>query len=337
MTSTVPVDEKTNARGWSAKIESASLVLALMAALVAVGAVTTDGFFTVGNLGVVVEFAAPTLVVALGLATVVLGKGIDLSVGAMAVVGAQVSLELMTRGLSEFEAITLVGLAAVLFGLLNGIIVALVGVPALIATLATSQLLVGGVKIWLLDRNLYRVPGDSMIGKIAYSDVFGIPASIVAALVVTMVAVYVWQFTGYGRVLRAIGDNFETARTSGAPVKSIQVSSYVISAVLAYLAGFLIASREGSITTTPTAFNPMIFIALTAVVIGGVSLAGGIGNVSGVVVGTLFIGLVTNLLVLNQLPQAMQSFAQAATLLVAIGLDAWLHPRDEETARSGEL
>jgi ribose transport system permease protein len=89
--------------------------------------------------------------------------------------------------------------------------------------------------------------------------------------------------------------------------------------------------------TTGSAFNPLLFTALTAVVIGGVSLSGGRGTILGVLAGTFFIGLVTNLLILNSLSPALQDLARGLTLVVAVVLDAWLHPRDEETAKSGEL
>jgi ribose transport system permease protein len=318
-------------------IESSTLVIALIVLLFVVGWTTTPGFLAAGNLGVILQFSAPTLIVALGLATVVIGKGIDLSVGAMVVVAPQVVLQLVAFGVAEATAIVVVAVCALLFGLLNGWLVAVVGVPALIATLGTAQLLLGGVKVWLLESNYYPVPADSFLGELAFRQVFGIPSSVAVAVVLTIATIALWQFTSFGRVLRGLGDNFATARNGGAPVRGIQVSTYAISAVLACVAGFFIASREGSVTTTATAFSPMIFVALTAVVIGGVSLSGGRGSVLGVVAGTLFIGIITNLLTLNSFSQAAQNFVQAAALLSAVLLDALLHPREEETAKSGDL
>jgi ribose transport system permease protein len=335
MTSATPVliGMQRRVRNW----DSSTLVIALIAALVLVGWITTPGFLAGGNIGVILQFSAPTLIVALGLATVVIGKGIDLSVGAMVVVAPQVVLQLAAFGVPEIVGIGVVLVTALVFGLLNGWLVAVVGVPALFATLGTAQLLLGGVKVWLLESNYYPVAADSAIGGLAFSHLLGIPSSIVVAVVVGLLTVVLWQFTSFGRVLRGLGDNFSTARDGGAPVRAIQVTTYVISALLACIAGFFIASREGSVTTTATAFSPMIFIALTAVVIGGVSLSGGRGSVLGVVAGTLFIGLITNLLTLNSFSQAIQNFVQAAALLTAVLLDALLHPREEETAKSGDL
>jgi len=318
-------------------IQSSTLVVALIVLLLIVGAVTTPGFTVPGNFGVILQFSAPTLIVALGLATVVLGKGIDLSVGAMVVVAPQVVLQLVAFGVDEPVALLIVLAGSVVFGLVNGWLVAVVGVPALIATLGTAQLLLGGVKVWVLESNYYPVSADSFLGELAFRNILGIPSSVVVAIVLALLTIGLWQFTAFGRVLRGVGDNFATARNGGAPVRGIQVSTYMVSALLACVAGFFIASREGSVTTTATAFSPMIFVALTAVVIGGVSLSGGRGNVLGVVAGTLFIGIIANLLTLNSFSQAAQNFVQAAALLSAVLLDALLHPREEETAKSGDL
>lgn len=324
-------------RARAGRVDQSVLVLGLVVILVIVGALTTPGFLQAGNFLVVLTFAAAPGVVAMGLAYVVLGKGIDLSVGAVAVVTGQVTLELMTRGWTETAAIVTVVVLTVLFGVLNGVLTAVVGVPALIITLGTGQLLLGVVKIFFLSSNLYALPDDSLISALGGGSFIGIAPAIWCAALVFFLSWLVWSFTAYGRLVRAIGDNIETARLTGAPVRPVQVSTYVVSALLAMFAGYMIVAREGSVTTTGSAFSPLLFTALTAVVIGGVSLSGGRGTVLGVVVGTILIGIITNLLTLNQLSATLQDFVRGFALLVAIVLDAWLHPRDEETSKSGDL
>ena len=335
MTTLSPV--LTGVRARASHVDQSVLVLGLIALLVVVGAVTTPGFLQAGNLVVVLTFAAAPGVVAMGLAYVILGKGIDLSVGAVAVVTGQLTLELMTRGWSETSALITVVVLTVLFGLLNGVLTAVVGVPALIITLGTGQLLLGVVKIYFLSSNLYTLPADGVIARLGAGSWLGLPPAIWCATAVFVASWLVWSYTAYGRLVRAIGDNVETARLTGAPVRPVQVSTYVVSALLAMFAGFMIVAREGSVTTTGSAFSPLLFTALTAVVIGGVSLSGGRGTVLGVVVGTVLIGIITNLLTLNQVSATLQDFVRGFALLVAIVLDAWLHPRDEETSKSGDL
>ena len=333
----MPTRRGIDVRGRLAEVEQGTLVLLLIGVLLVLGALTTQGFFTSGNLAVVLRFSAAFGVVAVAQAFVVLGKGVDLSVGAMALVAGQITLELISRGWSESSAIGLVVLLALVLGVVNGLLVSVVGVPALFATLGTGQLLLGGTKVWLLQTNLYTVKPDSFLAKLGGGSVVGIPTAVFWSAVVFLLGWLIWSYTSFGRLLRAIGDNTDTARQTGGPVRPVQIGSYVVAALLSTFAGYLIMAREGSVTTTGTAFSPLLFTALTAVVIGGVSLSGGRGTLLGVLAGTLFIGVVTNLLTLNQLSPALEDLARSFTLVIAVVLDAWLHPRDEETAKSGDL
>jgi ribose transport system permease protein len=334
------VGERVRAAGLRdrlSRVEQGSLVLALIGVIILFGALTTDGFLTTGNFRVILRFSSAFGIVAVAQAFVVLGKGVDLSVGAVALVAGQLTLELMGRGWSESSAVLTVVVIALVTGAVNGVLVAYVGIPALFVTLGTGQLLLGGANVWLLGQNLYTVPPDTTLGELGRGVVAGMPMSVVYAGAVFVLAWLCWSYTSYGRLVRAVGDNYDTARVSGSPVRPVQASTYVIAALLSTFAGYLIMAREGSVVTTGSAFNPLLFTALTAVVIGGVSLSGGRGTILGVLAGTVFIGLVTNLLILNSLSPALQDLARGLTLVVAVVLDAWLHPRDEETAKSGEL
>jgi ribose transport system permease protein len=111
----------------------------------------------------------------------------------------------------------------------------------------------------------------------------------------------------------------------------------VVSALLAVLAGYTTVAVQGSVQTTVTSFDPLLFTALTVVVIGGVSLSGGRGTLLGVLAGVLFVGVLNNLLILRGLSAPLQDLVRGGVLVAAIALDAWLHPRDEETARTDEL
>ena len=328
---------RTTLRARLEALDQGTLVVGLIVVMLIFGGLTTQGFLTTGNLSVVLRFSAAIGVVAIAQAFVVLGRGLDLSVGAMALVAGQVTLELVSRGWSELSAIGTTLGVAVLLGLVNGILVAVVGVPALLATLGTGQLLLEGIKVGLLQTNLYSLSPDALLRGLGIGSVLGIPIAVFCALVVFALSWFCWSYTSFGRLLRAIGDNPDTAWQMGSPVRRVQIGSYLIAALLSTFAGYLIMAREGSVTTTGTAFSPLLFAALTAVVIGGVSLSGGRGSLVGVISGTIFISLVVNLLTLNSLSPALQDLVNALTLVVAVVLDAWLHPRDEETAKSGDL
>jgi ribose transport system permease protein len=313
------------------------VVAGFVAVLAIVGVLTTDGFLDLGNLSTVARLSSAFGIVAVAEAIVVLGKGIDLSVGAVASTSAAATMELVSRGYSEGVAILIIVTSALAFGTINGVLVAVLEVPALFATLATGLLYLGGMNVLLLESRLYRLPADSVIAGLGNGDVLGIPASIFWAGVVFAAAWLLLTFTAPGRLLRAMGDNYETARVGGAPVRPLQIASYMIASFLACFGGYVLLSRSGTVELPGTAFNPLLFDALTVVVIGGVSLAGGRGSLLGVLLGTMFVGLVTNLITLRRLSPASQDFVRGAVLMLAVAVDSWLHPRDEETAKTEDL
>ncbi|MCP2288830.1 ABC transporter permease [Nocardia amikacinitolerans] len=317
--------------------EQAYFVLGSTALLCAVGAATTPGFLTAGNFASLLRLSAAFGILAVGAAIVILGKGIDLSIAGVALGCAQATLALIAGGMPEEQAIAIAAGIAKLVGVVNGVLVAYVEVPALFVTLATGLLVIGGVDVFLLDSNFYALPGESWIAELSNGAVLGVPRPVVLAALVFMAAWLFVTYTSAGRLFRAMGDNFATARATGAPVRPLQVGTYVLAALLALLAGYLTVSIQGSVQTTVTSFDPLLFTALTATVIGGISLAGGRGSILGVLAGSLFIGVLNNLLVLHGLTTAVQDLIRGGVLIVAIALDAWLHPRDEETAKSGEL
>ncbi|MFD6222320.1 ABC transporter permease [Nocardia asteroides] len=319
------------------RAEQAYFVLGITAVLCVVGAATTPGFSTAGNFASLLRLSAAFGILAVGVAVVVLGKGIDLSIAGVALGCAQATLALMSAGIPQWQAIAIGGAVALIAGLVNGVLVAYVGVPSLFVTLATGLLVIGGVDMLLLDSNYYALPGGSWIAELSNGSALGVPRPIIIAAAVFVLAWLFVTYTSAGRLVRAMGDNFATARATGAPVRPLQVLTYVISALLALLAGYLTVSIQGSVQTTVTSFDPLLFTALTATVIGGISLAGGRGSILGVLAGSLFIGVLNNLLVLHGLTSAVQDLIRGGVLIAAIALDSWLRPRDEETVKSGEL
>ncbi len=317
--------------------ESVRVVGLVLIAVLVLGGLTTPDFLDLGNLSVVQRLSAAFGIVAVGEAIVILGKGIDLSVGAVAAFAPPAALQFMQDGASETTAVLLVLALVVIFGLFNGVLIAFVDVPALFVTLATGLLFVGGVKVMILDVNLYILPDGTQIENLGSGEIVGISTPVFVSAVVFVAAWLFLSFTAPGRLIRAMGDNYETARVGGAPVRPLQIGSYVVSALLACLAGFLLLARDGAVATVGSAFTPILFVALTVVIIGGVSLSGGRGTILGVLLGAEFIGLVTNLLTLNNLSPATQDLVRGLVLMLAVAADAWLHPRDEETAKSQDL
>ena len=329
--------QKRPFRQRAGQLDQGMLVLVLTAVLVVVGAASSTGFLTLGNLSIVLQLTLGFGILAVGEATVVLAKGVDLSIAAVTAVSGLVTLELMQRGVSEPVAILTMVVAALLMGTLNGVLVAYAGMPALFATLGTGSLFVGGVTVWLLNSNMYTLPAGSFIASLTEKSILGVPAYFLVGALVFVFGWFMWNYTSFGRMLRAMGDNPETARLNGQPDRPILVAAYVLSSCLAVVAGYILLSLYGSVLTTGSAFSPLLFTTLTVVVIGGVSLSGGRGSILGIVAGTAFVGVMDNLLTLNSFSPAFEDMVRGTVLLGAVVLDAWLHPRDEETSKSDDL
>lgn len=329
--------QKTPLRERAGRLDQGMLVLILTVALIVVGAATSQGFLTVGNMSVVLQLTLGFGILAVGQATVVLAKGVDLSIAAVTAVTGLVTLELIQRGVSEPAAIMIMVAAALLMGALNGVLVAYAELPALFATLGTGSLFLGGVTVWLLDSNMYTLPTGSFIASLTEGKVLGLPTYFLVGALVFVFGYFMWNYTTFGRMLRAMGDNPETARLNGQPDRPILVTAYILSSALAVVAGYILLSLYGSALTTGSAFSPLLFTTLTVVVIGGVSLSGGRGSILGIVAGTAFVGVMDNLLTLHSFSPAFEDLTRGTVLLGAVVLDAWLHPRDEETSKSEDL
>jgi ribose transport system permease protein len=322
-----------------ATIEQGTLVMGLTVVLLVIGFFTTRGFATFGNFKVVLLLSSALGIVSVGQSIVILGKGVDLSVAVVAALAAQGSVELFTkRGFSEGEAVAFVLAMGLGMGLFNGWLVAYAEVPALFATLGTMALFNGVVRVNLLPTHLYQLPPNSHIVRwMGSGDVLGIPAPIVLAAIVFIGAWLFIAYTSPGRLIRAMGDNPEAARLMGAPIRPLIVSTYVISSVLAAIAGLVILGKDGGYSTIYGAGQDILFESITIAVIGGVSLSGGKGSIFGVFSGAAFVAIIVNLLTLNNYGLLPRNFTRGLVLIVAVAADAWLHPRDEETAKTEDL
>jgi ribose transport system permease protein len=322
-----------------ATIEQGTLVMGLTVVLLLVGVFTTRGFATFGNFRVVLLLSSALGIVSVGQSIVILGKGVDLSVAVVAALAAQGSVELFAnRGFSEGEAVALVLAMGLGMGLFNGWLVAYAEVPALFATLGTMALFDGVVRVNLLPTHLYQLPPNSHIVKwMGQGHVLGIPAPIVLAAIVFIGAWLFIAYTSPGRLIRAMGDNPEAARLMGAPIRPLIVSTYVISAVLATIAGLVILGKDGGYSTIYGAGQDILFESITVAVIGGVSLSGGKGSIFGVFSGAALVAVIVNVLTLNNFGLLARNFTRGLVLIIAVAADAWLHPRDEETAKSDDL
>ena len=259
-----------------------------------------------------------TGIVCVGMTFVMITGGIDLSVGAEVGLSVVICAKLLVAGFPAFPACLVAISAAVLVGFLNGWLIANVGIPPLIATLGTQTAVRGAVYIWTNCLPIFGFPESfRMLGQGYIFGVIPVPVSIM--IVVLVVAWFYISKTRYGRYTYALGGNEEVARLSGIKVKTMKHITYAISGLCAGLAGVILLSRLFS--GQPRAGINYEMDAITAVVLGGVSVSGGEGKLSGVIVGFIIIGILSNGFTMMGVNDYWQTFLKGVILLTAVGLD----------------
>jgi ribose/xylose/arabinose/galactoside ABC-type transport system permease subunit len=288
-------------------------VYAAIVLLVLYNVIFTPNFVTWSNLRIQLIQVAPIVIVALGMALVIGTEGIDLSVGSvMALAAALIPLYL---GYGVIAAILVSVIAGLVVGLVNGTLVARVGLQPIVATLA---LFVGGRGLALVisGGQLKDIRNDDFI-YLGSGDLFGLPVLVWIATVLVLIVAFIVRRTVFGRRLLAIGGNRASAELAGLPVKRVLITVYVVCSVLASIAGVLAVARIQS--SDASAVGLLIELsAITAVVVGGTPLTGGRVRVLGTVAGALLMQLVVATMIKHNLQPSTTEMVQAVIILIAV-------------------
>jgi ribose transport system permease protein len=313
------------------------IVLAITAVLFGAFCLTLDQFATAGNLISLLQNVAILGVLGVGMALAVIGRGIDLTMVTIMAISVGWVFNEVNNGTPVGYAFAL-GLGfAVLIGIINGILIAYVEIPAIFATLAMATAIYGLGHFALVDSDTIFVSDKlSLFKKLGAGYIGEIPASIIWAVVIAVVVFGLLRFTKIGRFLYAMGDNPAAARIAGIPVRPMIVLQYTISALIAFAAGLLLAATVSSMNTR-LANSTMIYDVILVVVIGGIGLSGGKGGIRNVIVGTLLIGTLVNGMTILDMSFTEQKIIKSAILLIAIVVDSLINPRDEQTAQQGDI
>lgn len=287
-------------------------VYAAVLALLAFNILFTPNFLDVGNFRTQLVQVTPIVIMSLGMALVIGTEGIDLSVGSvMALAAAVVVLYL---GYGALPAIAMALLAGAVAGAAGGSLVAYVGVQPIVATLALLVGIRGLANVLVPQLVEFRNPELIALGS---SSIAGIPIIVIVAAVLTLAVAFLVRRTTFGRHVVAIGGNRAASELSGLPVKRVLLIVYVISGVLAAVAGVLATARLQA--SDPTSLGLyMELSAITAVVVGGTPLTGGRIRVLGTVMGALLMQLLAATLIKHNLPQSWTQMVQAAIILAAV-------------------
>jgi ribose transport system permease protein len=283
-------------------------------------------FLTEENLANIVRSVSEIGIIAVGMTFVILIGGIDLSVGALVGLAASgVAVLMMERDYGVLPAVALILVIGTAFGAIQGLLSTKLAIQSFIVTLAGLQVARGLARIWSEGEGVPLAYGNgpdlapdsfSVLNERFLNGLLPVPALIFLA--VGAIAIFVLKRTTFSRHLYAIGGNERAARLSGVPVARVKVAVFAISGFLAGLAGIIHAGQlnQGS----PNDGAGYELDAIAAVVIGGTSLMGGRGTVAGTLAGALLLGILNNILALNNVDANVQLLIKGIVIVAAAAL-----------------
>ena len=307
------------------------LIIALVILCIVGVATAGDRFASVENLLTILRLASVIGVVSVGMTFVIIGGGIDLSVGALVALSSVWASTLATQQIAEnFHWIVIVVTALLVgagAGLVNGVVIAYGKLVAFIATLAMLAAARGLAEI-ISDRRTQIVTIQGFLDFFS-GDVFGIPTLVIIFALVAIAGWVLLNRTTFGRRTFAVGGNAEAARLAGIRVQRHTVLLYVLSGVTCGIAAVMLMAR----TTTGSSTHGTLYEldAIAAVVIGGTLLIGGRGTIVGTVLGVLIFTTLNNVFILNNLSSSAQAVAKGVIIVLAVLLQMRLANRETRT------
>ena len=251
----------------------------------------TDAFFTSRNLFNVLRQISVNVFLACGMTMVIILGGIDLSVGSVIAVSGCLCAGFITRmGIPAIPAILFAVLAGGMIGLINGIIISKTTIPPFIVTLATMNIGRGIARVYTANKTI--TISDPIFSFVGTGYVFGVPIHVIFIIVIVAVTGLILSRTQFGRHIYAVGGNRQAAVYSGINAPRVTLFVFLLSGIFAGMAGILTASR--TFTGQYSLGEGAEMDAITAVVLGGTSMSGGIGTLTGTVIGCVIVGVLNN-------------------------------------------
>jgi len=282
--------------------------------LIIIFSIYSEYFLTSRNLLNITRQISINLIIAIGMTFVILSGEIDLSVGSIAALAGVATGSVIVSTSSIFLGIVAGIFVGVLVGLLNGILTVYGKVQSFIVTLAMLGLARGLALVWTDGKPISGLPKNFEILGAGY---FGIiPVSTIVAILIFIITFIIFSRTKHGIYIRSIGANREAARLSAIPVKQYRIIAFLLSGLLSAIGGIIITSRL--ISAQPTAAEGMELNVIAAVILGGASLSGGIGTVTGTLLGAIIIGVINNGMNLIGISAFFQQIVKGIIILVAV-------------------
>jgi rhamnose transport system permease protein len=314
------------------RLRELGIFIALGAAVVFFWA-RANNFMTVGNWQDIATDVALVAVLAVGQTMVVLTRNIDLSVGSIVGLTAYLSSDT----LADHHGIPIAGIAlmamaiGLALGIVNGLLVTVGRIPAIIATIGTLAIFRGVLFEITGGKNVLAFELPESFLDLAAKQPLGVPSLAWIALGIALVGAALLRWSPWGRDFYAVGSNPEAARYAGIPVGRRVLTAFMISGALAGLGGFMFAARFASVDAV--AGTNLELDAVTAVVIGGVNVFGGSGTVLGAVLGAVLVATIQDGFTLLKLSEFWKIFFNGTAIVVAVTIDALITQRLQQALR----
>jgi len=308
--------------GLAARLLSEQIFWVFMAAVLGCVALTllTDTFATERNIFNVARNFAFVGIIAIGMTAVIITGGIDLSVGSVVVLSAMICGMTMAAGAPIWVAIPLALGGALLAGLVNGTLIAVVGIPPFVVTLGMLSIARSVAMVLSQNKMVYEFgPDQDKLLWLGGGSTFGIPNPVFVLVVIAVVTQLLFRWSRWGRYVFAIGGNEHAAHLTGVPVARVKISVYMFASLLAGVTGVLEVGWLGGVTTNLG--QAMELQVIAAAVIGGANLAGGIGSAFGAVIGASLIEVIRNSLILLGISTFWQGTFIGSFIIVAVTFD----------------
>jgi len=307
-------------RNWKQFLSDNKPVVVLLILIVTMSFLS-DRFLTWSNIITVLRQTSINAVIATGMTFAILIGGIDLSVGSVLAITGAIAASLVASGMNIVLVIVLTLLIGLAIGLVNGLLISKGRLQPFIATLGTMTLLRGLTLVYTQGRpvSIFGSDASAVFSKIGTGYFLGVPIPVYIMLVVFFISWYILNHLKIGRYTYALGSNEEATMYSGIKTDNIKLFVYAAAGLLAALAGIIVTARLGS--AQPTAGSGYELDAIAAVVIGGTSMAGGIGTIFGTAIGAIIIGILDNALNMLQVSSYYQDVAKGVVILIAVLLD----------------
>lgn len=295
--------------------------LIVLVLLVLAFSALTPLFFTANNLAILSKHVALSAILAIGMTFTILTEGIDLSVGSVAGLSGIVAGYVITNGHRGTVAAIFAAIAvALVVGLLNGFLIVRAGVAPFIATLGTLYMARGAALLSSSGRTFPNLASKSKaFAVIGQGSLLHVPIPVCLMLLLYAVAAFIASRTPLGRHIYAVGGNERAARLAGIEVSRVKVITYLASAFCAALVGIIIASQLDA--AHPATGESFELNAIAAVVLGGTSLSGGRGSITGSLLGAFVIGVLADGLVMLGISEFWQIAIKGAVIVAAVAID----------------